>query len=101
MLGRATGGPVRITPVPVPHDCSDGFLGAYWRRPEAYLSDDARGAISSFARLDAGQGLARLRADLASGRWAERNRALLSLEALDVGYRIVCGEKGGQFHRQD
>ena len=26
-------GPVEITPVPIPHDCSDGFLCAYWRRP--------------------------------------------------------------------
>lgn len=25
-------GPVQVTPVPVPHDCSDGFLHAYWRR---------------------------------------------------------------------
>jgi hypothetical protein len=28
-------GSVQITPVPVPHDCSDGFLYAYWRRPDA------------------------------------------------------------------
>ncbi|MEK6540892.1 MAG: class I SAM-dependent methyltransferase, partial [Pseudomonadota bacterium] len=30
-------GTVDISPVPIPHDCSDGFLYAYWRRPEAYL----------------------------------------------------------------
>ncbi len=30
-------GPVEIKPVLVPHDCSDGFLGGYWRRPAAYL----------------------------------------------------------------
>jgi ubiquinone/menaquinone biosynthesis C-methylase UbiE len=28
---------VQIRPVLVPHDCTDGFLGAYWRRPAAYL----------------------------------------------------------------
>jgi hypothetical protein len=28
-------GAVEVTPVPVPYDCSDGFLYAYWRRPEA------------------------------------------------------------------
>ena len=27
----------RIEPVPIPHDCRDGFLHAYWRRPRAYL----------------------------------------------------------------
>ena len=34
-LERLGGG--RIEPVPVPHDCRDGFLHAYWRRPRAYL----------------------------------------------------------------
>ena len=27
----------RVEVVPVPHDCTDGFLWAYWRRPEQYL----------------------------------------------------------------
>ena len=26
-----------VVDVPIPHDCLDGFLGAFWRRPEAYL----------------------------------------------------------------
>ena len=26
-------GPIDVRPLLVPHDCSDGFLGAYWRRP--------------------------------------------------------------------
>ncbi len=87
-------GPVRMASVPIPHDCTDGFLCAYWRRPEAYLSAERRSVISSFARIDADAGLARLRADLASGRWAERNRPLLALDALDLGYRIFCCEIG-------
>ncbi|GMU80411.1 MAG: hypothetical protein AMXMBFR47_02820 [Planctomycetota bacterium] len=91
MLG-GSGGRVHITPVPIPHDCTDGLLAAYWRRPECYLRDDVRGAMSSFSRIDAGPGLERLRADLSSGRWAERNRELLALDALDVGYRLVCCE---------
>jgi ubiquinone/menaquinone biosynthesis C-methylase UbiE len=33
-------GAVDVTQLLVPHDCSDGFLHAYWRRPEMYL--DAR-----------------------------------------------------------
>lgn len=89
-------GPVRMTPVPIPHDCTDGFLCAYWRRPDCYLDAGRRGAISSFARIDAEGGLARLRDDLASGRWAERNGALLELDALDVGYRIVVCEIDGR-----
>jgi SAM-dependent methyltransferase len=94
MLER-TIGPARITPVAVPHDCTDGFLCAYWRRPECYLETERRNAISSFARIDAEPGLVKLRADLPSGRWTERNRSLLGLDALDVGYRVVCCEIAG------
>ena len=32
-------GTVSIQTVPVPHDCVDGFGGAYWRRPQAYLDE--------------------------------------------------------------
>jgi len=35
-------GPVRVTPVLIPHDCRDGFLYAYWRRPLAYLDAPSR-----------------------------------------------------------
>ena len=94
MLER-TIGPVRMTPVPIPHDCTDGLLCAYWRRPECYLDAATRSAMSSFARIDAEAGVARLRADLSSGRWAERNSHLLAREALDLGYRIVCCEIAG------
>jgi SAM-dependent methyltransferase len=83
-VGRAT-----IEPVAIPHDCSDGFLCAYWRRPEAYLSAEVRSAISSFSVFDFEPGLERLRADLDSGRWVERHGDLLHHEAMDLGYRLV------------
>jgi hypothetical protein len=79
--------------MPIPHDCIDGFLCAYWRRPGNYLDADRRSAISSFARINAEPGLTKLRADIVSGLWAKRNGALLDLDALDVGYRVVCCEK--------
>lgn len=82
-------GPVHMAPVPIPHDCTDGFLCAYWRRPESYLDAEIRSGMSSFARFDARPGLERLRADLSSGRWAERHRHLLAMDAMDLGYRIV------------
>jgi SAM-dependent methyltransferase len=83
--------PAEVLPVPVPHDCTDGFLGAYWRRPAAYLDPVARAAISSFTALGDGAvpGLERLRADLESGAWEERHADLLDREALDIGYRLV------------
>jgi len=83
-------GPAEITPVLVPHDCRDGFLYAYWRRPEAYLDARIRTGSSSFwAIADAEAGLRRLRQDLESGEWQRRYGALLELDAYDAGYRLV------------
>jgi hypothetical protein len=48
--------------------------------------------MAVFASLRPGQleaGLARLQADLVSGRWQERNHELDGLEALDLGHRLV------------
>ena len=44
-------GPIEVRTLPVPHDCLDGFLGAFWRRPEAYLDPDVRWAMSGFSQL--------------------------------------------------
>jgi hypothetical protein len=35
------------------------------------------------------EGLARLAADIANGEWARRNQAILDLDSLDAGYRVV------------
>ena len=82
----------RLEPVPVPWDCADGFFEAYWRRPEAYLDESVRRGISAWARLGPDieqRAVHRLREDLTSGRWAERNRELLGLEAADLGLRLL------------
>ena len=82
---------VTITPVPVPHDCVDGFLYAYWRRPAAYLDPLLRSGSSSFWALGsaADAGLDALRRDLDSGAWQRRYADLLALDAYDAGYRLV------------
>jgi hypothetical protein len=49
--------------------------------------------MSSFDRIGAEDGLARLRSDLADGTWNARNGHLLALESLEIGYRIVVGQK--------
>ncbi len=83
-------GPVEISPVPIPHDCTDGFLCAYWRRPNAYLDPQIRAAMSSFWKIgDVSEGLARLARDLDSGGWGERYGELLDRDACDLGYRLV------------
>ena len=83
-------GPVEVSPVPIPHDCSDGFLAGYWRRPAAYLDERVRAAMSSFWKLDnVSEGLRKLEADLKSGAWEQRHAGLLDLDELDCGYRLV------------
>lgn len=82
-------GEFHITPVWVPHDCTDGFLGAYWRRPHIYLDPLARRSMSSFGRIDAEEGLQRLASDLDDGTWHKHNADLLKLESLDIGYRLL------------
>jgi SAM-dependent methyltransferase len=96
-------GPVEWRPVPIPHDCVDGFLGAYWRRPHAYLDPAVRGAISTFSKIgDVEPGLARLRNDLENGTWTRRHGPLLTRSEVDLGYRLVVspsplpsGERAG------
>jgi SAM-dependent methyltransferase len=83
-------GPVDVLPVPIPRDCTDGFLCAYWRRPAAYLDPRIRAAMSSFWAVgDVTDALAKLEADLESGAWEERYGGLLDLDACDFGYRLV------------
>ena len=82
----------RTEPVLVPWDCADGFYHAFWRRPEAYLDEHVRRGMSIWARVgpDAGQRAVRgLRDDLASGRWAARNRDLSGLDAAELGLRLL------------
>jgi SAM-dependent methyltransferase len=90
-------GNVESRPLPVPHDCTDGFLGAYWRRPRAYLDPGVRGAISTFAKIgDISTTLARLQRDLDDGTWHQRHGHLLRRSNLDLGYRLVIARQGGR-----
>jgi len=90
-------GRIDVRPMPIPHDCFDGFLGAYWRRPHAYLDAGVRGAISTFAKLPpraVESGIEQLRRDLEDGTWARRHGDLLDRTEIDLGYRIVVATKG-------
>jgi SAM-dependent methyltransferase len=91
---RCLGG-ARVVPVAIPHDCRDGFYHAFWRRPAAYLDERVRAGISVFARLDHNEkadALDRLKADLQTGVWYERNAEVLQLAELDLGYRLLVAE---------
>jgi SAM-dependent methyltransferase len=86
---------IAFQPLPIPHDCADGFYQAFWRRPHAYLDAEIRDNISVFSRLPPDRVAAatrRLAADLASGAWHARNQALLHRATHDAGLRIVVAD---------
>ncbi len=90
-VAEALGGAAIVT-VPIAHDCSDGFLCAWWRRPLAYLDEGVRANISSLAVLGGealAEALARLERDVADGSWAERNAELIAGDEADFGYRLL------------
>jgi SAM-dependent methyltransferase len=87
-------GSIETTVVPVPADFLDGFLGAYWKRPRAYLDPIVRGSISTFSKIgNIDAELVGLRRDIDSGAWAKRYSHLQDLPELDLGYRLVIVSK--------
>jgi hypothetical protein len=78
--------------LPVPHDCRDGLLSAYWRRPGAYLDPAVQQCMSGLQALDPrvlARGIGALRADLQAGRWQERQASLVQRKAYDGGWRLI------------
>jgi hypothetical protein len=90
LLGNTT-----IEVLPVPHDCHDGFYQAYWRRADAYLRPEVRNSISVFRLLpqpEVDEAIERLATDLRSGAWLMRHQSLMTVEAVDVGLRVVVSQ---------
>lgn len=91
----ATFGAQRIEPVPIPADCRDGFMYAYWKRPSAYLEQRVRDGVSVFRLAppeEVAAAVEALRADLDSGEWERRNAGILELDELDLGYRLFIAD---------
>ena len=81
-----------VEPVLIPWDCADGFFEAFWRRPEQYLDDRVRRAVSVWTRVGPEaerRAVDDLRDDLSSGAWADRNRELVALDAAELGLRLL------------
>ncbi len=89
-LGPAT----EVQSVPVPFDCVDGFTEAFYGRPEAFLDPDVRRAQSAWSFIHSGveaRFVDRLRDDLASGRWDDRNGHLRRQSTYDGAVRLIIG----------
>jgi SAM-dependent methyltransferase len=86
-----------ITTVAVPHGCTDGFIMAFWGRPEAFLDPATRRATSGFSMLEpevVERSMTRLAADLASGAWDRRHGHLRHQAEYDAGLRLVVADRG-------
>ena len=76
----------------VPFDCSDGFTGAFYGRPEAYLDPAVQAGMSTLACLPddvRAAGTNRLEMALADGSWDDRFGELRATPEYDIGYRLV------------
>ncbi len=86
-------GNIRVIPVAIPSDCTDGFMYAYWARPELYLDSRVRSAISTFSHVQrVEEGVIALSSDLNSGAWHKKYGDILKFKEIDFGYRLVVAE---------
>ena len=86
------GGTGSVVDVPVPRDCVDGFMEAYYARPEAFLDPAVRSAQSAWAFLDDADVeriVDRLRTDLAGGDWDRKYGESRVLAELPGSLRLV------------
>jgi SAM-dependent methyltransferase len=89
------GGRVRIEALPTPADCTDGFFEAYWNRPEALLDPEVRASQSIWELVEPEveeEIVARLAADLESGKWDEEHGALRGQESYAGSLRLLISE---------
>jgi hypothetical protein len=81
-----------VWPVPIPADCRDGFVQAFWKRPHDLLDPTVRSSMAIFERLDEEEleaGLRQLASDLRDGGWQQRNADLMRESEVDLGHRLV------------
>jgi SAM-dependent methyltransferase len=89
------GGTTRIETIPTPADCTDGFFEAFWNRPEAILDSTVRASQSIWQLVEPEvqeRIVARLAADLESGRWDEEHGALRERQSYEGSLRLVISE---------
>jgi SAM-dependent methyltransferase len=95
VLAAWLGGCVRAQPVAVPRDTEDWTLGSFWAHPERVLDTRARAGTSGFSRM-APEVVERVVSavvrDLDQGVWDARHGHLRTLDALDVGLRLLIAE---------
>lgn len=91
-ITQVLGGKTTVMPMPIPIDCVDGFTEAYYAHPERFLDEAVRQAQSAWIFLEPGvetRAVARLQADLDSGEWDRRYRALRTQPEFIGSLRLI------------
>ncbi|MGA2469183.1 MAG: class I SAM-dependent methyltransferase [Solirubrobacteraceae bacterium] len=94
-VAGALGGRTRVERVPTPADCTDGFIEAFWNRPEALLDPAVRASQSSWSLLGPRveqEVVERLRTALESGAWDAAHGHLRQVAEFDGSLRLVVSE---------
>jgi hypothetical protein len=93
-IAERIGARSEVLTVPIPFDCADGFLEAFYGRPEKLLEPEVRKAQSSWGFIADGveaRFVETLSKDLASGRWDERYGHLRTQLAFEGALRLIVG----------
>jgi hypothetical protein len=94
VIRSSLGEPADVQSVPIPFDCTDGFVEAFYGRPERLLDPAVRAAQSlwGFGPAKAQERfVAELARDLQSGAWDREHGHLRGLAEFDGGLRLVIG----------
>ena len=76
--------------MPIPLDCEDGFIEAFYGRPEAFLDPEVRRSQSAWAFGDATPaGSSGCATTSASGAWDARHGHLRAQPSFDGSLRLV------------
>ena len=101
VFAREIGCPTGIIPVPIPLDCTDGFVEAYYGRPELLLDPGARLACSAWSFVDtsvAPRFEADLRRSLKSGAWDSKYGRLRTQPQFEGSLRLVVARLVASVH---
>lgn len=91
-IAETLGGTVEVTQIPIPLDCTDGFIEAYYGRPERLLDPEARKACSAWSFVDdqrAAEYVEALREAIESGAWDARHGHLRTQPSYDGSLVLI------------